>query len=199
MREFLERLTREFEARQANNKRYSLRAFAAFLNTDHSTLSQILRGTRRIPTAKLRRWGGKLGMMPEEVAVYVAAQHVPIAEVIDRQEQLRHWTAEGLAIVTDPCHWQIMELTRKRGFRGDCRLIAAQLGVSVDCVNVALARLLRLRLLAIGPGGRWKDLLGPGRQTSASFRKVALVRIRGLAANDGVELRRTGTSPKGRV
>lgn len=60
MKEFLDRLTREFEPRQADNKRYSLRAFSAFLKTDHSTLSQILRGTRRIPTAQLRRWGGKL-------------------------------------------------------------------------------------------------------------------------------------------
>ena len=189
MKEFLERLTREFEARQANNKRYSLRAFAAFLNTDHSTLSQILHGTRGIPNAQLRQWGRKLGMSPEEVAVYVAAQHVPSAQVIDRQEQLRHWTAEGLAIVTDPCHWQIVELTRKRGFQGDCRVIAEQVGASVDRMNVVLARLLRLRLLEIRPGGRWKNLLGPEGCTPAGFRKLALIRIRQLAAKDGVELR----------
>ena len=189
MKEFLERLTREFEVRHASNKRYSLRAFAAFLNIDHSTLSQILRGTRRIPAGQLRRWGRKLGMTPEEVSVYVAAQYVPNARVIDRQEQLRHWTAEGLAIVTDPCHWQIVELTRKRGFRGDCRAIAKQAGVSVDRVNIALARLLRLRLLEIEPGGRWKDLLGPEQHEPASFRKLALIRIRELAAKNGVELR----------
>lgn len=199
MKEFLDRLTREFEARQANNKRYSLRAFAAFLKTDHSTLSQILRGTRRIPSAQLRRWGGKLGMSPEEVAVYVAAQYVPSAQVIDRQEQLRHWTAEGLAIVADPCHWQIVELTRKRGFRGDCRVIAEQVGVSVDRVNVALARLLRLRLLEIRPGRRWKNLLWPEGCTSAAFRKLALIRIRELAARDGVELRPAGTRSKSRL
>lgn len=199
MKEFLDRLMREFEARQASNKRYSLRAFATFLNTDHSTLSQILRGTRRIPTAQLRQWGGKLGMSPEEVSVYVAAQYVPSTQVIDRQEQLRHWTAEGLAIVTDPCHWQIVELTRKRGFRADCRVIAEQVGVSVDRVNVALARLLRLRLLEIRPGARWKDLLGPGGRTAAGFRKLALVRIRELAAKDGLELRPASTRSKSRL
>jgi len=196
MKEFLERLTREFGARQASNKRYSLRAFASFLNTDHSTLSQILRGTRRIPPAQLRRWGGKLGMSLEEIAVYVAVQYVPSTQVIDRQQQLRHWTAEGLAIVTDPCHWQIVELTRKRGFRGDCRVIAEQVGVSVDRVNVVLARLLRLRLLEIRPGGRWKDLLGLEERTSAGFRKLALVRIRELAARDGLELRLASTRSK---
>ena len=182
MREFLERLRREFEARQARNKRYSLRAFAAFLNTDHSTLSQILRGTRRIPTRQLGRWGEKLGIAPEEVALYVAAQYVPSVQITLRQEQLRHWTAEGLALVTDHCHWRIVELTHERGFRGDCRIIARQLGVPVDWVKVALTRLLRLRLLRIEPGGRWTDSLGPGRHTSASFRRLALIRIRELAA-----------------
>lgn len=190
MWEFRERLAREFEARRANNVRYSLRAFAAFLGTDHSTLSQILRGKRDIPSNQLRLWGKKLGMTSEELAVYVASQYVPSRQARDRQEQLRHWTAEGLAIVTDSCHWQIVELTREPGFRGDCRTVAVQVGVPVDHVNVALARLLRLRLLEIGPDRQWKHLLGPGRHTETSFRKLALTRIRELAARDGVKLLR---------
>src|SRR5215470_9186425 len=135
MHEFRDRLHCEFEARQANNKRHSLRAFAAFLNTDHSTLSQILRGTRRIPGTQLRRWGRKLGRTSEEVAVYVAREYVPSREVMDRQEQLRQWTAEGFEIVCNPCHWQIIELTRKREFPGDCRVMAKQIGVPVDRVK----------------------------------------------------------------
>lgn len=131
-------------------------------------------------------------MTQEEIAVYVAAQYVPGAEVIDRQEQLRHWTAEALAIVTDASHWHILELTREPEFRADSRVVAEQAGVSVDRVNIALARLLRLRLLEIGPGGRWKDLLGPGSSTAAAFRRLALNRIRELAAKDGVEIQQVG-------
>lgn len=188
MDDFRDRLKRELDARKATNARYSLRAFATFLGTDHSTLSQILRGRRPIPTSQLRLWGRKLGMTREEVAVYVAARYVPNGLTRDRQEQLRHWTAEGLAIVTDSCHWQIVELTRTRGFQGDSRSIAQTLGVSVDRVNVALARLLRLRLLEIGRDGRWKDLLGQKRPTEAGFRKAALIRIRELATNDGIQM-----------
>jgi transcriptional regulator with XRE-family HTH domain len=129
---FRERLTREFEARQDNNPRYSLRAFAAFLDIDHSTLSQILRGRRRITTGQLRQWAWKLGMTPEEIAIYVAAQHVPGEEARDREGHLRHWTAEGLAIVNESCHWHRAELTRTLGFRGDSRSIAKQVGVSVE-------------------------------------------------------------------
>ena len=133
--------------------------------------------------------------MQEEIAVYVAAHHVPSGPVRDRQEQLRHWTAEALAIMSDPCHWRIVELTGAKGFRSDSRLVAKQVGVSVDLVNIALPRLLRLRLLEVKPGGQWKHLLGSSRPTEARFKRMALVRIRELAAKDGVELLRIKTRP----
>jgi len=187
--QFEEKLKRELAARRQRNPRYSLRAFATFLETNHSTLSQIFRNKRRIPVRQLRSWGKKLGMTAEEVAAFVAAQHVPEPSTVRRQEQLRHWTAEALAIVNDRCHWKIIQLTRSRGFQADCRWVARQLEVSVDQVNVALSRLLRLRLLAIEPVGRWECLLGREEFTEAAFTKRALVRVRELAAEDGVELR----------
>ena len=187
--QFQEKLKLEFEARCRRNPHYSLRAFAAFLEADHSTLSQILRGKRRVPISHLRSWGKKLGMTAEEVAAFVAAHHVPDQTIVRRQEQLRHWTAEALAIITDRSHWQIVQLTRSRGFQADCRWVAEQLDVSVDQVNVALSRLLRLRLLEIGPAGRWRSVRGRENLAEAEFNKRALVKVRELAAEDGVELR----------
>ena len=188
--EFQERLKREFELRRKRNPRYSLRAFAAFLKTDHSSLSQMLRNKRRIPVSQLREWGRKLEMTREEVAAYVAAQHVPDISITSRQEQLRHWTAEALAIVSDRSHWQIVHLSRVPGFQADCRWVARQIGITVDEVNVALSRLLRLRLMEIGRGGKWKARLGSGPYTESEFRKRALVRVRELAAKDGVDISR---------
>jgi transcriptional regulator with XRE-family HTH domain len=99
--QFQARLLQELESRRKTNPRYSLRAFAAFLETDHSTLSQVLRGKRRVPVSNLRQWGRKLGLTKEEVAAYIAAEHVPPDETIGRQERLRHWSAEALAISAD--------------------------------------------------------------------------------------------------
>ncbi len=193
--QFQKILEREFETRRLRNPRYSLRAFATFLAIDHSTLSQILRGTRRIPIRQLRSWGKKLGMTVEEIATFVAAQHVPEQSIVRRQEQLRHWTAEALAIMTDRSHWRIVQLTRSREFQSDCRWVAKQLAVTVDQVNIALARLLRLRLLEIVPPDRWKCSIGRAKLTEADFTKRALVKVRELAAEDGVELRaRAGNS-----
>jgi Domain of unknown function (DUF4423) len=192
---FREKLRRELEARRRANPRYSLRAMAAFLGTDHPTLSQVLRGKRPIPVSCVRRWGRKLSLTAEEVAAYVAAEHVPTDGTLLRQEQLRHWTAEALAIVTGRIHWQVLELLDTRDFQPDARWIAKQIGTGVDEVNVALTRLLRLQLLKMGPAGRWRCLLASPDENQ--FRKRALIKIRKLAAEGDVNLRRPRTkSPK---
>ncbi len=101
---FRGRLEHEFAARSAKNARYSLRAFAAFLGTDHSTLSQILKGTRPVPISQLRAWAKKLRLSREEIAVFDAAEDVASIEDAAREAQLRHWTAEAMAIVTERVH-----------------------------------------------------------------------------------------------
>jgi len=174
---FRERLEREYAARKEKNPRYSIRAFASFLGTDHSTLSQILRGARRVPTARIREWGKRLGISAEETAVFVAAEHVPDPATAHRQAQLRHWTAEALSVASDPAHWEIVRLSRLPGFRPDCRWIATEAGLEVDRVNVALSRLLRLRLIELADGG-WHDLTGMASITEKQFRKIALARVR---------------------
>ena len=121
--------------------------------------------------------------------MHVAAQHVPEGSVTHRQEQLRHWTTEAMAIMSDRTHWEILRLSGSRGFQPDCRWIAAEIKTSVDEVNVALSRLLRLRLLEMSPSGHWKNLMGRGQPTEAQFQKRALVRIRELAVEHGINFR----------
>jgi len=73
-------------------------------------------------------------------------------------------------------------VNRQPEFRTDCRWIAAKTGVSVDEVNVAISRLLRLGLLEARSRGRWKDRTGLARLTAGEFRKLALTKIREKAA-----------------
>jgi transcriptional regulator with XRE-family HTH domain len=184
---FRERLTREFAARKQANPRYSLRAFAAFLGTDHSTLSKVMRGSRRATAAQVRGIDRKLGMSPEEITVHLAAEHVPNASTAQRHAQLRHWTAEALALVSGSLDWQIVQMCRVPGFRPDSRRIAAAADASVDEVNVALARLLRLGLI----DGRWRAGTALAALPETEFRKLALARIRQKAAEDQVTFGQT--------
>jgi transcriptional regulator with XRE-family HTH domain len=184
---FRARLGAEYRARREKNPRYSLRAFAAFLGIDHSTLSQILRGSRRASVSQIRNLSEKLGMVAEEIAICLAAEQVPDAATSKRQEQLRQWTAEAMGVVTGRAHWEILRLSRAPGFRADCRWIAEQIGVGVDEVNLALSRLLRLRLLEASAAGEWKDVTGVPRLTEPEFRKLALARVREKAGEVGWE------------
>ncbi|HXM43883.1 MAG TPA: hypothetical protein VN924_21800 [Bryobacteraceae bacterium] len=184
---FRQRLNVEFATRRQTNPRYSLRAFAAFLQTDHSTLSKVMQGNRRATVKQIRGMGKKLGMSPEEIAVHLAAEHVPDASTARRQARLRRWTAEALAVVGGAEHWEILRLCRAPGFRKDCRWIAAQTGVGVDQVNLALTRLLRLGLI----DGRWHAQTALAELTEAEFRKLALARVRQKAAEDHIEFAKT--------
>jgi len=101
-RRFRDRLEQEFSTRRLANPRYSLRSFARLLRADHSTLSQILRGARPAPAQRIRAWATRLGLSAEEAAAYIAAEHVPDDATRVRQAQLHHWTAEALAVVSEP-------------------------------------------------------------------------------------------------
>ncbi len=167
---FKERLQSEFEQRREKNPRYSLR------------------GSRRTPLTRLRAWGAKPGMSREEIAVYVAAEHVPAGAEAQRLEKLRHWTTEALCIVTEPAHWEIVRLSREAGFRADCRWIAERASLNVDAVNMAFSRLLRLRLLEVDASGKWVELTGISEITEPEFRKLALDRVREKAAEVRIKI-----------
>jgi transcriptional regulator with XRE-family HTH domain len=182
---FRDRLQDAFAERRLKNRRYSLRAFARLLATDHATLSQILRGSRRIPARQLSEWAIRLGLQPEEIAAYEAAEQLPDPQTALEQERLRQWIAEASAVMARPEHLAILELIRTAEFQPDSRWIAERAGVTVDQINIALSRLLRLRLIALPPGGKWRDLTGLARLSPSEFRKIALARVRELAQKEG--------------
>jgi len=185
---FCERLCREFQSRRNRNSRYSIRALAVSLRTDHSTLSQILRGRRRVPTNRIAAWAKMLGMGEEEISFYVAAESAPDAAAHARHEQLRQWTAEAASIVREPVHFRILELSRAPNFRADCRWIAEQLDVNVDDVNIAFSRLLRLRLIAANGPDKWTHRTGISHLTEREFLRIALGRVRESAFEFGAKV-----------
>jgi transcriptional regulator with XRE-family HTH domain len=120
-------LLSEFDRRRAANTRYSLRAFARFLAIDHATLSQILRGKRRVTARSMKALGPKLRLDARAIAEHCAIEHEAVV----------------LAAVERP------------GFRPDSRWVASVAGIPLDEVNVALQRLLRKRKLTMGSRAHW--------------------------------------------
>jgi hypothetical protein len=187
---FRDALQAELVARRAKNARYSLRAFAAFLNADHSSVAQMLRELRPIPAGRIRGWARKLGFGSEEAAVYIAAEHVESTAASRRSQQLRHWTAEALAVINEPVHFEILSLIREPGFTFHTRRVAERSQASTDEDNIALTRLLRLGLMEMGKDGTSRDTTGLEPLTREGLRQAALSKVRAFAAQDGVTLGR---------
>lgn len=173
---FRELLRRELAARCNRNPRYSLRAFANFLDVDHATLSQLLRGKRTLTQPMIRRLGGRIGLELAQIDRYVDAESSAATEGESR-ERLREVAAEAARALGDSHAFAILELMRLAEFRPDVAWIARMLGTSADAVQVSLQHLLRLGFLEMRPGGQWKDLAGAGVVHEEQFTLVALERV----------------------
>lgn len=119
-------LSRELTRRQQRNPRYSLRAFARDLDCDHATLSQWLRGTR-----------------PMSID---AEEHVFVRLDMDATERAR---ARDL----DDDDLKVLQAIA----RTESTLtqdVASAAGLPLDRANVALTKLLRLRVVKLEQS-RW--------------------------------------------
>ncbi|WP_216635913.1 hypothetical protein [Bdellovibrio bacteriovorus] len=68
---FVDHLRQELLVRSRRNSSYSLRAFAASLELDPSTLSKILRGKRSIGKKFILQVGPKLGLNQQEINSFI--------------------------------------------------------------------------------------------------------------------------------
>lgn len=182
--DFRDRLRQELARRRRVNPRYSLRAFGEFLSIDHSTLSQILRGQRPLPSEYLRNWAAKLNLGAEETAVYEVNAEEGDFTTFERTLRRRQWIGEAAILMKMPAHWQLLQLLRAPDWRPDMRWVAMRIGVSIDDANDAMSRLLRLRLLRIDADGCWRDVSGLDQLTEQGVTECALQRIR-LAMSAG--------------
>jgi transcriptional regulator with XRE-family HTH domain len=120
-------LQTEFDRRRAANRRYSLRAFARALAIDHSALSQILRGRRRVTPRSVRAIGARLALDAPAVAEHCAAENESA----------------------------ILDAIGRPNFRADSRWLSTMSGVPLDQVNVTLQRLLRKGRLIMQSRDKW--------------------------------------------
>ena len=125
---FLQTLETEFELRRQRNPRYSLRAFARYLGTDHSTLSQILRQRRSLSPRTISKFGKQLRFDADVITDACVRQNAE----------------------------KILQLARSPGFRTHSRWIATRTGIPLDAVNVALQNLLHDGELVMQSVNRWK-------------------------------------------
>ncbi|MEQ8767999.1 MAG: TIGR02147 family protein [Planctomycetota bacterium] len=155
-------LQQELARRCAGNDQYSLRAFAADLGIDHSSLSQLLRGKRALTESMIGRLGGRLGLAEEDITGFVRAEATRSAVTVDpvSEREMFRLAEDARHVLTEWQHFAILELTRLDSFRPDVRWIARVLDISRDDVVRAVDRLARLRLLEMRTATEWVDRSG---------------------------------------
>src|SRR3954451_4647140 len=121
-------LHRELVRRRAANRRYSLRSFARDLSVDHSTLSQILRGKRRLTGRNVRAFGRRLKLA-----------HADIDELCALENESA-----------------VLSALDRPNFQADSRWVASMVGIPLDEVNVTLQRLLRKRIVTMTARAVWQ-------------------------------------------
>ncbi|HJQ38374.1 MAG TPA: helix-turn-helix domain-containing protein [Thermoanaerobaculia bacterium] len=125
-------LRNEFERRRRSNPRYSLRSFARTLGIDHSTLSQLLRGKRRVTPAVVRALGARLSLAPAHLDELCARE-------------------------TDAL---VLGALARGDFRPNARWLAIRLGISIDDINISLQRLLRTGAMVMTARESWEVARG---------------------------------------
>jgi plasmid maintenance system antidote protein VapI len=100
-------LAAEFARRRTRNPRYSLRAFARSVEVEHSTLSQLLRGTRPVTWKSIERLARSMR--------WTGASVLPLSEEkrFDSREFARHLGVsvdEVNIALTDLCLFGLIEL-----------------------------------------------------------------------------------------
>jgi hypothetical protein len=182
-------LQSELARRCAANPQYSLRSFALQLNINHSTLSQLLRGKRMLTPHTIAALGERLGLSSIEIEGFVTRERQTGSTAVSRA--IRVLTLDTLALLSDNSHRAILELMALLEFVPDSRWIARTLGLSVDEVNQALSRLIRLGLLEMVEPTCWVDRSKASSVSQDGFAQLVINRlseqVRRLSATPALE------------
>jgi uncharacterized protein (TIGR02147 family) len=170
--------------RCAKNPRYSLRAFAKSLGTDHSTLSQVLRGRRVLGVRTIERYAARLGFSDEQCQAFVVAERGRRRDPDDAQQHIRRLGRDVTILLSDRRHFAILELTRLESFQADSRWLARVLGCSVDDVNIAVQRLIRFGLLDMTNASRWTTRAPSLPLSFSDFVDAIASQLAGLSAGN---------------
>ncbi len=120
-------LRHELAQRRARNPRYSARAFARQLGTEHTAITRIVNGTGRLTAHRITALGTRRGLGTREIAGAVL------------HEQME----------------RIARLVPRPGFKPNARWIATRTGLSLNDVQVALHYLVYTRRLTMASATSW--------------------------------------------
>ena len=172
------------------NPRYSLRAFANYLEMDASSVSQILSGKRKASTKVINQIGEKLSLSPIQLNQFLKegsrSKTNSLNENTDNYELIAE---DAFAYTSNWYHGAILELTFIESFRNDPQWIANTLSISVTEVKMAIERMIRIGILTeedktLKKTNKFLTNFRPGLTSSAHKELQRQILKKGLEAID---------------
>lgn len=162
-------LQNELLRRCGANPRYSLRSFASNLQTNPAILSTILSKKRTLTEAHITKFGAALSLDPSTIQSFV--QNLKKRHISTYQEL----TQDVFLSISEWYYDAILEMTGLKSFKPDPKWIAKVLDISINEVNAAVERLIRLELLEIDKNGKLNDSSRSNSNTiDSDFSNIAM-------------------------
>lgn len=175
MMKIIKKLNSEFKRRKELNPRYSLRAYAKFLNLDVSILSRMIANKSKISKKILDKISVPLSITPDE---YILFENEILKESQKNKDNKKSLSVkvlpiEEIKIIQDWYHYVILELTRLDDFKPCSKWISKRLSISEQDAELALERLLKLNLLIQNDNGLSLATTEPMSELQENFKSIA--------------------------
>lgn len=148
-------LQKEFLRRRKINQRYSLRAYANFLEVDQSLLSKIM-NRQRAPSASLvEQICAKLRLRHQDRVFEIHNQNLNSNSKEDSSQGIAlnsyiNLLEDELNLLENWLHFAVLELVKTKDFKPDVKWMAQRFGVHKNEMDDVLARLARRGFIRIG-------------------------------------------------
>ncbi len=172
----------EFLRRLKTNPQYSLRAYAQFFDMNSGSLSQILKGQRKLGVKSFAKMTQKLNLSPEMVEGFKNAD----SQSTKKTSPAEQLTMDNFNIISDWYHFAMLELSKTQGFKADTQWISSKLGVNVNEVIAAIERLQRVEMLNINENNEWEIKSDNLSTLNHDFSTVALRKLQTQILNKAV-------------
>ncbi len=150
----------EYDRRKTRNVSYSLRAFARDLEMSVSRLSEVMSGSHGLSEKSANQIARQLKMSPIQKQYWLdmilakSARNPNVKNLAKnrlsaakKNQLLQEIKDEQFQVISEWYHLAIMEMTQLYDFSSDPRWIANYLGLDLEIVMNAIARLKKLNLL----------------------------------------------------
>ncbi len=115
-KDFKDLLRYQLVERCKSNPRYSMRAFAKFLDIEPSALSKIMNGKRALTKSMLLKLGARLGLSSGSLNDFLAKEFLLQSEQDSVDRDFKQLQQDQYALVSNWHHYAILELTRTKSF-----------------------------------------------------------------------------------